>query len=66
MVTAIQVGAAVAGLVSLAFFGLFSGYYFRNRRMAMKLRRSAAHVERTEVPGPQTGREYDGIEPPTA
>jgi type VI protein secretion system component VasK len=35
----LQWGALLVGLVALLFFAVFTGYYFRNRRMAMEARR---------------------------
>ena len=34
-----QWGALLVGLVALLFFAVFTGYYFRNRRVAMEARR---------------------------
>jgi hypothetical protein len=34
-----QWGALLVGLVALLFFGVSTGYYVRNRRMAMEARR---------------------------
>lgn len=35
----LQWGALLVGLVALLFFAVFTGYYFRNRQVAMEARR---------------------------
>lgn len=35
----LQLAGVAMGLAALAFFALFGGYYFRNRRMAMEARK---------------------------
>jgi hypothetical protein len=37
----LQVAAVLAGVVCLAFFALFAGYYFRNRKITLGARTSA-------------------------
>lgn len=48
-----QWGAVAVGVVVLLFFVSFTGYYFRNRRAAMQLRRRMQDLN-GDLPGAQS------------
>ena len=56
----LQWGALLMGLVALLFFAVFTGYYFRNRRMAMEARGRMGTDDVTADAGEVDGRPDDG------
>ncbi|MCJ7796692.1 MAG: hypothetical protein MUQ56_07995 [Thermoleophilia bacterium] len=56
----LQWGALLLGLVALLFFAVFTGYYFRNRRMAMEARRRTGPDAVTGEAGEAAAGRADG------
>lgn len=63
--TMIQAGAVLAGLAGVAFFGLFGGYYYRNRRMALQARDAAGGRAHSLSPATVDARDADDVAPST-
>jgi hypothetical protein len=56
-----QWGALLVGLVALLFFAVSTGYYFRNRRVAMEARRRLGSDAMSDEAGEAAGGPDGGV-----